>query len=269
MTTKLSRSVFKVLGMDCAAEENLIRMRLEMLGTVKSLEFDLPARLVTIYHNAQLDDIAAALATLDLNASHEETTITEAAIPREFSQYRILWAVLLINLGFFAIEFTTGIFSNSMGLIADSLDMLADALVYGMSLLAVGASVARKKAVAKWSGYFQMTLALLGFSEVLRRFIGLEEIPDYRVMIVVSGLALIANAICLFLLQRSRDREVHIQASMIFTSNDIIINAGVIVAALFVGWSNSGLPDLIVGAVVFLLVTRGAFPILALAKYTN
>jgi Co/Zn/Cd efflux system component len=266
MGAKLSRSVFKVQGMDCAAEENLIRMRLETLDTVRSLEFDLPARLVTIYHNEQLNNIEAALATLDLNASHAETTTTDAVIPRESSQYRILWTVLLINLGFFAIEITTGIFSNSMGLIADSLDMLADALVYGMSLLAVGATVARKKAVAKRSGYFQITLALLGLAEVLRRFFGFEELPDYRIMIVVSVLALMANAICLFLLQRSRDREAHMQASMIFTSNDIIINAGVIAAALLVGWLDSGAPDLIVGAIVFLIVTRGAFRILALAK---
>lgn len=49
------------------------------------------------------------------------------------------------NIAFFLIEMSTGIISRSMGLVADSLDMLADALVYGMSLMAVGAVVARKK----------------------------------------------------------------------------------------------------------------------------
>ena len=41
------------------------------------------------------------------------------------------------------------------------------------------------------------------------------------------------------------------QASMIFTSNDVIINSGVIVAGLLVNWLNSSYPDLIIGALVF------------------
>jgi Co/Zn/Cd efflux system component len=174
--------------------------------------------------------------------------------------------VLLVNFGFFAIEMAAGLISRSMGLIADSLDMLADALVYGLSLLAVGTTVTRKKAVAKWSGYFQAVLALGGFIEVLRRFFGFTELPDYRTMIIVSVLALIANIICLLLLQQTRDREAHIQASMIFTSNDIIINVGVIAAGVLVSWLGSNVPDLLVGGVVFLIVTRGAVRILALAK---
>ncbi len=56
------------------------------------------------------------------------------------------------------------------------------------------------------------------------------------------------------------------QASMIFTSNDIIINTGVIVAGLLVHWTHSNLPDLLIGLIVFLLVMRGARSILQLGK---
>ena len=85
-------------------------------------------------------------------------------------------------------------------------------------------------------------------------------------MIVVSTFALLANVISLLLLQRARDREAHIQASMIFTSNDIIINAGVIAAGVLVGLLHTNIPDLIVGGIVFLIVVRGALRILALSK---
>ena len=86
-------------------------------------------------------------------------------------------------------------------------------------------------------------------------------------MIVVSLLALVANGFCLFLLQKSKSKkEAHMQASMIFTSNDVIINLGVIVAALLVNWTNSNVPDLIVGSFVFLIVLRGAVRILRLSK---
>jgi Co/Zn/Cd efflux system component len=153
-----------------------------------------------------------------------------------------------------------------MGLVADSLDMLADALVYGLSLWAVGSTVTRKKKVAKLSGYFQLALALLGLSEVIRRFISFEEVPDFQTMIIVSVLALIANSVCLYLLQKSKSNEAHMKATMIFTSNDIIINTGVIAAGVLVLLTQSKYPDLIIGAIVFLIVVRGAFRILKLGK---
>jgi Co/Zn/Cd efflux system component len=86
-------------------------------------------------------------------------------------------------------------------------------------------------------------------------------------MIIVSVFALMANGVCLYLLQQSKSKEeAHIQASMIFTSNDIIINLGVITAGVLVYLLNSNLPDLIIGTIVFVLVVQGAFRILKLSK---
>jgi Co/Zn/Cd efflux system component len=109
-------------------------------------------------------------------------------------------------------------------------------------------------------------LAVICFVEVIRRFLGFEKMPDFQTMIIVSVLALMANIFCLYLLQKNKSKEAHIQATMIFTSNDVIINSGVIVAGLLVHWLNSSYPDLIIGAIVFLVVARGAYRILKLAK---
>ena len=155
---------------------------------------------------------------------------------------------------------TTGLISQSMGLIADSLDMLADSFVYAINLFAVGGTLTRKKRIAKLAGYFQIVLAIIGFVEVLRRFFGADGLPDFSTMIFVSILALMANGICLYLLQKSKSKkEAHIKASMIFTSNDVIINLGVIVAGLLVHWLHSNKPDLIIGSIVFLLVYTRCF----------
>ena len=152
-----------------------------------------------------------------------------------------------------------------MGLVADSLDMLADSFVYGISLFAVGGTLIRKRRIAKLAGYFQILLAVMGFGEVLRRFLGAEQLPDFTTMIMVSVFALIANGICLYLLQKSKSKEeAHMKASMIFTSNDVIINLGVIVAGFLVNVLNSNKPDLIIGTIVFILVIQGARRILKL-----
>lgn len=254
--------------MDCPSEENLIRLKLEGIPSVKNLNFDIPNRRLTVFHSGQVDEIEKSI--LELNLGGQKLT-TELTDQKEFAenskQRKLLWIVLAINFAFFLIEMTTGLISKSMGLVADSLDMLADSFVYGISLFAVGGTVIRKKRVAKLAGYFQLTLALIGFGEVLRRFLGAEKLPDFTTMIFVSILALIANGICLYLLQKSKSKEeAHMKASMIFTSNDVIINLGVILAGLLVNWLNSNKPDLIIGTVVFVLVIQGAIRILKLGK---
>jgi len=265
----MQKSVYKIPEMDCPSEENLIRMKLEGMREIHQLLFDLENRRLSVFHSDEQDEITRRLKSLNLGARFESTETVEApegASESTKMQSRLLWIVLLINFAFFVIEITTGFISKSMGLVADSLDMLADASVYGLSLWAVGAAVARKNKVARLSGYFQLTLALLGMIEVIRRFIGFEAMPDFRTMIAVSILALIANAFCLYLLQKSKSNEAHIKASMIFTSNDVIINSGVIVAGVLVLLTQSKYPDLIIGSIVFLIVVRGAWRILKLGK---
>jgi Co/Zn/Cd efflux system component len=85
-------------------------------------------------------------------------------------------------------------------------------------------------------------------------------------MIIISVLALIGNASCLYLLQKSKSKEAHMQASMIFTSMDVIVNIGVIVAGAFVFLTGSNIPDLVVGTIVFVLVAKGSYRILQLSN---
>jgi Co/Zn/Cd efflux system component len=265
----IKKSTFIVEKMDCPSEEQMIRMKLEGIEAIEGLEFDIPNRKLFVFHRGNPDRFKQKIFDLDLEASLSETNTVEnykADLEAEKTQRKVLWAVLAINFSFFVIEMVYGWISGSMGLVADSLDMLADSVVYGLSLFAVGAALSRKKRIAKMSGYFQMVLAGLGLIEVLRRFLGFEEIPVFQTMIIVSSLALIANSYSLYLIQKAKSTEAHMQASMIFTSNDIIINAGVIIAGVLVYFTQSKYPDLVIGFIIFLIVIRGALRILKLAK---
>lgn len=264
----MEKTTFKITKMDCPSEENLIRMALADNSSIKNLDFDIPERKLTVFHDGQLDQIEKTILGLNLGGEKLSTsTVDQIEFEEESNQKKLLWTVLVINFAFFVIEMTTGFISRSMGLVADSLDMLADSFVYGISLLAVGGTLVKKKKVAKLAGYFQLVLAILGFTEVLRRFLGHEKLPNFETMIIVSLFALVANGICLYLLQKSKNKEeAHMKASMIFTSNDVIINIGVVSAGLLVHWLNSNKPDLIIGTLVFLLVIQGSLRILKLGK---
>jgi Co/Zn/Cd efflux system component len=264
----MEKTVFEIAKMDCPSEENLIRMKLVGISSIAKLDFDIPNRKLSVFHSGEIDQIEKSLIELNLCGEKISTEQTEKIDFEEHTnQRKLLWTILGINFVFFAIEMATGLISKSMGLVADSLDMLADSFVYGISLFAVAGTLIKKKKIAKLAGYFQIILALIGFIEILRRFFGNEKLPDFMTMIIVSIFALIANGICLYLMQKSKSKEeAHMKASMIFTSNDVIINLGVITAGLLVNWLNSGKPDLIIGTVVFVLVIRGAFRILTLSK---
>lgn len=264
----MHKTQFEITKMDCPSEENLIRMKLNGISGIANLDFDIPNRKLIVFHTGEIDPIEKSIFELNLGGKKISSKKTEQTDFQEnTNQKKLLWTVLGINFSFFLIEMTTGLISKSMGLVADSLDMLADSFVYGISLFAVGGSLSRKKRIAKLAGYFQITLALIGFVEVLRRFFGAEKVPDFSTMIVVSIFALLANGICLYLLQKSKSREeAHMKASMIFTSNDVIINLGVITAGILVLWLDSNKPDLIIGTIVFGLVIQGALRILKLGK---
>ncbi|MBW6489620.1 MAG: cation diffusion facilitator family transporter [Lentimicrobium sp.] len=268
----MQKTIFKIAKMDCPSEEQMIRMELADLTNIKSLDFDIPNRRLTVFHTENHSKIFQRIENMKFDASVIETVKIENYSAKSHNtslQQKLLWKVLFINFFFFVLELTTGIISKSMGLVADSLDMLADSIVYGLALIAVGKTTLRKKNIAKIAGYFQFTLAAMGLVEVIRRFAGFDEVPAFQTMIIISILALIGNGLSLYLLQKSKSREAHMQASMIFTSNDVIVNLGVILAGVLVYITNSKYPDLIIGTIVFFIVARGAFKILKLSKPTT
>jgi len=172
-------------------------------------------------------------------------------------QKNVLITLLLINSVMFLFEITLGWYAQSTGLIADSFDMLADAIVYAIGIVAIGKSLQHKANAALLSGWFQGALALMILIDVSRRVLmGSEPVSFF--MIGVGLIALIANVICLILIQKHKEGEVHMRASWVFSKNDVIANTGVIISGLLVWLLESRWPDLIIGSLIALLIFSGA-----------
>ena len=181
---------------------------------------------------------------------------------------RTLIILLLINAFMFVTELVLGWIAQSTGLIADSLDMLADAAVYGISLYVVGKGALKQARSAQVSGTLQVILGFGVLFEVVRRVM-LGSEPESSLIMAVGLVALLANVACLMLIARHRDGGVHMRASWIFSTNDVIANLGVIISGALVALLGSRYPDLIVGSVISLIVIRGGFAILKDAKQTR
>ncbi len=184
---------------------------------------------------------------------------------KDASQKKVLVALLGINATMFLLEFAVGWVAESTALIADSLDMLADAVVYAIGLYAIGRSLQHKANAALVSGYFQGILGGLIIIDILRRAWWGSD-PVSALMIGVGFVALVANVICLLLIQQHRNGEVHMRASWIFSKNDVIANVGVIAAGGLVWWLDSRWPDIVIGAVVAVVILKGARTIVREAR---
>lgn len=253
--------------MDCPGEENLIRLKLQNEISIKNLNFDLQERKLLVYFDSDKESVLNSLKKIPFSFTVEsESEINDAEIIRNQNNKKALITVLSINFFFFLVEISAGLISSSMGLIADSLDNLADAFVYGLSLYAVYSIASMQKNIAKFSGYIQLALALIGGFETVRRFLGFSHIPEFSSMIIFSFITMLGNIASLYILTKNKSSEVHMKASKIFTANDILINLGVIIAGILVYFTSSKYPDLIIGTIIFIIVFSGSRKILSLAK---
>ncbi len=275
---ELKQTVFDIPQMDCPSEEKIIRMALEGNEAITALSFDLKSRRLTVAHNGESDSLLGVLEPLGLGAkisSTKELSEMEEALlsPKDIdeasiaAESKVLRQLLAINGTMFFVELALGLYAQSTGLIADSLDMFADSAVYGISLYAVGKTLLMKKRAARLSGYLQIILSFGALFEILRRFVFGSE-PEEFFMMGVAAVALVANTFCLWLLSKHRDGEVHMKASWIFSTNDVVANAGVIAAGALVWLFHSNWPDLIVGLFIAIIVLRGGLRILGMSKAT-
>ena len=264
----MKKTIVKIPKMDCPSEIKMIEGLIEKFDSKTKMDFNLEDRAVIFYHDIDASLIIDGLKNISLPGeivTSEE--VQEEDVPEcgPSVEAKTLKYLLGINFTMVVVEIILGFYAESTGLLADGLDMLADSFVYGLSLYAVGKSIAMKHKAAYFSGIMQISLGLLCLVEVGRKFyFGSEPLSNY--MIVVSVIALIANLWCLILIHKHKDGEVHMKASWIFSANDVIVNTGVIFSGALVYFLKSNVPDLIIGGIVSLVVIRGGISIMKLSK---
>ena len=166
--------------------------------------------------------------------------------------------MLIVNAAMFAVQFVAAALASSTALLADSADMLGDAMVYGVSLYAIGRDAVWHARVALLKGGIMALFGAGILVEVATKLVR-GVIPSAGLMSGFGLLALAANATVLMLLWRHRADDLNMRSVWLCSRNDVMANAGVLVAALGVGLTGSPWPDVVVGlAVAGLLVTSAA-----------
>jgi len=178
---------------------------------------------------------------------------------------RVLWIVIGLNLGMFAVEMFAGLKGQSLALQADALDFLGDGLTYGLSLAVLGSALRVRATAALIKGASLALLAAWILGSAVWRVFFVGD-PSPLVMSTIGLLALATNAASALLLMRYRNGDANVRSVWLCSRNDAIGNVAVIAAAGLVATSGTAWPDLVVAAAMASLFLHSSTGIIRQAR---
>lgn len=178
---------------------------------------------------------------------------------------RALWTVAALNVGYGLIEAGAGFAAGSQGLKADALDFVGDGIITLVGLMAIGWGARWRARSALLQGVFLAAMGLGVLAATAYR-VFVAHVPQAEVMGFFGAVALVVNVACAVILLRHREGDANVQAIWLFSRNDAVGNAAVVVAAVLVAATGSGWPDLVVATAISGLFLQSAWRIIAAAR---
>ena len=178
---------------------------------------------------------------------------------------RILWIALVVNALMFGVELVGGWASGSVSLLADAVDFFGDAANYGISLFVLGMAPIWRSRTALVKGASMGVYGVFVIGTALWH-LAAGTVPQAQTMGAIGFAALAANALVAVLLFAYRNGDSNMRSVWLCTRNDAIGNIAVMLAALGVFKSGSGLPDLLVAGVMGVLGLTAARSVILQAR---
>lgn len=266
---------YRVTGMDCASCAAKIEKAARGVG-VKDVKVSTATQIMTLRTQpGRLAEVERAVTEIGyqldrLDAPRASEASDDDELPKDLSHItpaykRALWIVVALNVGYGLVEIVGGFLAGSQALKADALDFLGDGLITFLGLLAIGWSLLWRARSALIQGLF---LGLLGLgvvaSTIYRMIVQLP--PEAELMGLFGIVALVVNVLAAAVLIPHRTGDANVRAVWLFSRNDAIGNAAVVVAAGLVTWTGTVWPDLVVALVIAGLFLHSSWSIIRDAR---
>ena len=266
---------YRIDGMDCSSCAQKIEQAVKEISGVLDVKVAFASQLMTLRADNQPDTLREAeraVAALGYHltplASKRETAeADEDEVPKQLTpSYRsALWTVALLNIGYGAIEIVAGFIAGSQALKADALDFLGDGLITLLGLLAIGWSSTWRATSALAQGLFLGAMGIGVLSATIYSVFVLNQ-PEAELMGIFGMIALGINVTAALILIPHRSGDANVRAVWLFSRNDAIGNVAVVIAAVFVAWTGTPWPDLIVALVIAILFLHSSWSIIRDAR---
>jgi Co/Zn/Cd efflux system component/copper chaperone CopZ len=249
---------YRVTGMDCPSCAAHIEEAARKVAGVEQVKVSIASQLMTL---AVADTGETARLLLEVERAVRGLGYQLEALPAgtaaddpppatlDPGYRRALWIVVLLNVGYGVVETVGGFLSDSQALKADALDFLGDGLITFLGLLALRWSLAWRARSALLQGLFLGVLGLGVLGNTVYRIL-VQQTPEAGLMSAFGLVALAVNVAAALALIPHRTGDANVRAVWLFSRNDAIGNAAVVLAAGLVAWSGTPWPDLAVALVI-------------------
>jgi len=166
----------------------------------------------------------------------------------------------LINALMFGLELYYGILSHSVSLLSDSAHNIGDALILGSSIVVIGSAVKTKAKLALVKSIIMFAFGIMALVYVLNNIMT-GYVPDPHPITYVGIFVLIGNIISAVILLYYRNKDINLKSAYICCRNDALSSVGIIIAGLLVMFTQSNIPDIVIGGGIALLICTSAIKI--------
>lgn len=166
---------------------------------------------------------------------------------------------IILNFVFVAVEFVSGYFTDSVGLMSDAGHNLSDVL--SLAIAWVGVLVHNRRATLVAS-YVNTFLLLVAVAVILAESIGKlfhPEAVNGVAMIVVAAVGVVVNLVTTLMLH-SNDADINVRGAFLHMLADTLVSVGVVVSGVVILRTGWYIIDPIVGlcvGVIILVMTIG------------
>jgi Co/Zn/Cd efflux system component/copper chaperone CopZ len=250
---------YRVTGMDCPSCAAHIEEAVRKVPGVEQAKVSIASQIMTLTFDddqRRFAEVERAVRALGyrLDAVPAQNGPEADGAPEEPPHInpayrRALWLVVLLNAGYGVVEAGGGFLSDSQALKADALDFLGDGLITFLGLLALGWSLIWRARSALLQGLFLGALGTGVLVQTVYRVL-VQPSPEAGLMSLFGLVALAVNVAAALVLIPHRTGDANVRAVWLFSRNDAIGNAAVVVAAGLVAWSGTPWPDLAVAFVI-------------------
>lgn len=263
---------YRVTGMDCSSCATKIEGAARKIAGVDDVRVSIASQEMTLrLHDktAPLPEVERTITDLGYQLTRLGEDDDDDKIP-DLSHVtpaykRALWIVILLNAGYGAIEIVGGFLAGSQSLKADALDFLGDGFISFLGLIAIGWGLQARAKAALLQGLFLAALGVGVIAYTGYRVLVLNQ-PHAELMGIFGAIALAVNIAAALVLIPHRKGDANVRAVWLFSRNDAIGNAAVVVAAGLVWWTGTPWPDLVVAAVIAALFLQSAWSIITDAR---
>jgi Co/Zn/Cd efflux system component/copper chaperone CopZ len=263
---------YRVTGMDCSSCAAKIENAARKVPGIEAVKVSIASQEMTLKLGGgdplpeleqKVTDLGYRLTRLDLGSDGGEAAPDLTHVTPAYR--RALWIVILLNVGYGAIEIVGGILAGSQSLKADALDFLGDGFISFLGLVAIGWGLKARAKAALLQGVFLAALGVGVLAYTGYRVFVLHQ-PQAELMGLFGAIALLVNVAAALVLVPHRKGDANVRAVWLFSRNDAIGNAAVVVAAGLVYWTGTPWPDLVVAIAIAALFLHSAWSIIADAR---